>query len=471
MALGRREAEQQGELWVATQELARPAGHAFYERLNHVLAGAGFDAFVEDLCEPYYARGGRPGIAPGVYFRMLFVGYFEGIESQRGIAWRCGDSLSLRSFLGIPLTRKTPDHSSFTRIADRLPEEVYQQVFTFVLDLVDSQGLLKGQSVAVDATLLEANAAMKSIVRKETGEDWKTYLTRLMREEGELAEDEEPTDEDLRRFDKRRARAGKKKVSNKDWESPGDQDARIVRMKDGRTRLGYKAEHVIDLESEAILSARVQHGTEADSQTLVGAVIDAQVNLVKADCQAAIQEVTADKGYHANETIRDCADLGLRTYIPEPESPHGRTWTDKPEDVHRAVVNNRRRTRRKKGRRLQRQRSEKVERSFAHLCDSGGMRRCWLRGLARINKRYSLAAAAHNLSLVMRKLFGMGQPRSLQGSMAAICALLVTLLARWQLPAASRTPFPLWSLAVQRSPDHVVLCHRKLQIVPSSTGC
>jgi hypothetical protein len=362
---------------------------------------------------------------------MLLVGYFEGIESQRGIAWRCGDSLSLRAFLGVPLTQQTPDHSSLTRIAERLPEELYERVFTFVLDLVDAQGLLKGKTVAVDTTLLEANAAMKSIVRKETGEDWKAYLIRLMREEGELAADEEPTDEDLRRFDKRRAKAGKKKVSNQEWESSSDQDARIVRMKDGRTRLGYKAEHVVDLESDVILSARVQHGTEADSQTLVGAVIDAQVNLVKAHCEADIQEVTADKGYHANDTIAECDELGLRTYIPEPESPHGRTWTDKSDDVKQAVLNNRRRTRRQKGRRLQRQRSEKVERSFAHVCDSGGTRRCWLRGLTKINKRYSLAAAAHNLSLVMRKLFGMGQPRNLQGGVAGLCALLTTLQDWW----------------------------------------
>jgi transposase len=471
MALGRRESEQQGELWVTTQELARPAGHVFYERLNDVLAGAGFDAFVEDLCEPYYAAGGRPGIPPGVYFRMLFVGYFEGIESQRGIAWRCGDSLSLRTFLGVPLTKKTPDHSSFTRIADRLPERVYQQVFTFVLDLVDAQGLLTAQTVAVDATLLEANAAMKSIVRKETGEDWKAYLIRLMREEGELADDEEPTDEDLRRFDKRRAKAGKKKVSNQEWESPSDQDARIVRMKDGRTRLGYKAEHVIDLESDVILSARVQHGTEADSQTLVGAVIDAQVNLVKADCEADIQEVTADKGYHANETIAECETLGLRTYIPEPESPHGRTWTDKPEDVQRAVLNNRRRSRRDKGRRLQRQRSEKVERSFAHLCDTGGTRRCWLRGLAKINQRYSLAAAAHNLSLVMRKLFGIGQPRSLQGAIAALCALLVTLLVNQKSPLTLPTPNTAWNSFRKQSKQPVELGSQRQQIVLSSTGC
>jgi len=268
-----------------------------------VLDGADFDSFVEDLCEPFYAKSGRPSIPPGTYFRMLLVGYFEGIGSQRGIAWRCADSLSLRRFLGLSLTDNSPDHSSLTRISDRLPLKIYEQVFAFVLDLVDAQGLLNGKTVAVDSTLLEANAAMKAIVRKDTGEDWNEYLTQLMREEGVIKEDEQPTDEERRRFDKRRAKSGKKKVSNNDWESPTDEDARIVRMKDGRTHLGYKAEHVVDLKTDVILSARVQHGTESDSQTLVAAVIDAQTNVIKANCDAVIEEVVADKGYHANDTI------------------------------------------------------------------------------------------------------------------------------------------------------------------------
>lgn len=470
MALGRRGLERQGELWVATQDLAVGSGHVFYERLNEVLVGADFDRFVEQLCEPHYAKQGRPGIPPGVYFRMLFVGYFEGIESQRGIAWRCADSLSLRTFLGVPLTQQTPDHSSLTRIAARLPEEVYEQVFVFVLELVDSQGLLKGKTVAVDATLLEANAAMKSIIRKDTGEDWQAYLTRLMREEGILDEDEEPTDEDLRRFDKRRAKAGKKKVSNKEWESPTDEDARIIKMKDGRTHMGYKAEHVVDLESDVILSARVHHGTESDAQTLTGAVSEAQTNIVKADSEAEIQEVAADKGYHANETIKECDDLGLRTYIPEPDSPHGRTWTDKSDEVQTAVLNNRRRTKRDKGRQLQKLRSEKVERSFAHLCDSGGTRRCWLRGLTKINKRYRLAAAAHNLSLVMRQLFGIGQPRSLQGTAAAICALLAILLQHWPRQIAATTVLALSQLTAIRQQPPLTTVNSRLAITASSTG-
>lgn len=471
MALGRRVEEWQGELWVATDRIAGGSGHVFYDRLNDVLNGAGFDLFVEELCEPFYATSGRPSIPPGVYFRMLLVGYFEGIGSQRGIAWRCADSLSLRRFLGLSLTDKSPDHSSLTRISDRLPLSVYEQVFAFVLDLVDAQGLLKAKTVAVDSTLLEANAAMKAIVRKETGEDWNEYLTQLMRDEGVIEEDEEPTDEERRRFDKQRAKSGKKKVSNKDWESPVDADARIVRMKDGRTRMGYRAEHVVDLESDVILSAQVQHGTESDSNTLARAVIDAQANLIKANCDAEIEEVVADKGYHANDTITECEGLGLRTYIPEPNSPHDRRWTDKPEEVQRAVLNNRRRTRRGKGRRLQRQRSEKVERSFAHICNSGGTRRSWLRGLTKINKRYSLAAAAHNLSQVIRKLFGMGQPRSLQGMIAAFCALLVALKERWaRLVASITTSHPI-TTTTHRIHRHLTPYSPRPQMVGFSTDC
>ncbi len=166
---------------------ARCTAAAFYDRLNRLLESGRFDDYVEELCEPYYADSvGRPSIPPGVYFRMLLVGYFEGIDSQRGIAWRCSDSLSLRRFLQVPLDASTPDHSSLTRIRDRLPLEVHEQVFAFVLSLAEKHKLLgkAGKTVAIDTTLLEANAAMRRIVRKESGEDWKDYLTRLMKKRG-----------------------------------------------------------------------------------------------------------------------------------------------------------------------------------------------------------------------------------------------------------------------------------------------
>ena len=220
--------------------MAKARGHVFYERLNGLLADSGFDLFVEDLVEPYYASNGRPGIAPGVYFRMLFVVYFEGIDSQRGIAWRCEDSLSLRKFLGLRLTESVPDHSSLTKIRDRFPLGVTEQVFAFVLQMACERNLISGTRVGVDATLLEANAAMKTIVRQASDEDWKAYIRRLMREEGVIDDDEDPTDEELRRFDRKRKG---KKASNTEWKSQADDDARIVKMKDGRTHFGYKAEH------------------------------------------------------------------------------------------------------------------------------------------------------------------------------------------------------------------------------------
>ena len=413
MALGKRETERQADLFLLAAQLPRSPGHVFYQKLNRLLAEAGFDPWIEKLCQPHYADGrGRPGIPPGTYFRMLLVGYFEGLSSQRGIAWRCSDSLSLRDFLGIPLGEESPDHSSLSVIRNRLPLEVHTAVFQWILGLASTQKLLKGKSVGVDSTTLEADAAMKSIVRKDTGEDWKEYLKRLMKEEGIIGEDDTPSDDELRRFDKQRK---DKKVSNEEWVSETDPDARIAKMKDGTTDLAYKAEHVVDLESNLILGAEIYHANEADTQTLEDSVQQAQTNLREAGSDAQIEDVVADKGYHANETITELSEhTPCRTYIPEPELKHQRTWTDKPPQQKAAVYANRRRTRGQRGRKLQRLRSERVERTFAHVCQTGGARRTWLHGIDKLRKRYSIAAAAHNLGCLMRALFHMGTPRGLQ---------------------------------------------------------
>jgi transposase len=414
MALGRRVEERQQEMWIASAELPKSEGHVFYRKLNQLLADAGFDRFVEELCRTYYhATIGRPGIPPGTYFRMLLVGYFEGIGSQRGIAWRCADSLSLRTFLGVPLTEETPDHSSLTRVRDRFSLEVHVEVFRFVLGVASEQGLLKGKTVAVDATTLEANAAMKSIVRRDTGEDWNEYLKRLMQEEGLIEKDDNPSDEELRRYDKQRKN---KKVSNAEWVSETDPESRITKMKDSRTHLAYKAEHVIDLETEVVLAAEIYTADTGDTDTLVDSVMEAQTHLSEAGLETEIEEAVADKGYHAAHTLELAEAMHLRTYIPEPQRKHDRRWTDKPEEYERVVNNNRRRTKTKRGRRLQRQRSEKVERSFAHVCETGGSRRTWLRGLEKVRKRYLMSAVARNLGLVMRHLFGMGTARGLQSA-------------------------------------------------------
>lgn len=414
MALGKRKCEQQDELFIMADRMPRSPGHVFYRKVNRLLADGGFDRWVEDLCEPFYAEDqGRPGIPPGVYFRMLLVGYFEGIGSQRGIAWRCADSLSLREFLGIPLGEDSPDHSSLSVIRNRLPLEVHREVFVWFLRLAREKKLVQGKTVAVDSTTLEANAAMKSIIRRDTGEDWNEYLTRLMQQEGVIEEGETPSDDELRRFDKQRKN---KTVSNEEWVSETDPDARIARMKDGTTHLAYKAEHVVDLESDVILAAEVYHADQGDTQTLEDSVNHAQTNQREAGSEAQIVDVAADKGYHGAETLAEIRQhTPYRTYVPEPERKHDCRWTDKPPEQKEAVYANRRRTRGERGKRLQRLRSELAERSFAHVCETGGARRTWLRTIEKVQKRYLLAAAAHNLGRIMRELFGMGTPRGLVG--------------------------------------------------------
>jgi hypothetical protein len=320
--------------------------------------------------------------------------------------------LSLREFLGIPLGEDSPDHSSLSYIRQRLPLEVHHEMFVWVLSLLQKKKLLQGKMVGVDSTTLEADAAMKSIVRRDTGEDWKEYLRRLMKEEGLIDEDDEPTDEDLRKFDKSRKN---KQVSNEEWTSPTDPDARIAKMKDGTTHLAYKAEHVLDLETEAILAAEVYPADYADTQTLEDSLHHAQMNQAAGGSDAMIQDAVADKGYHSNATLANLHEhTPYRSYIPEPELKHARVWTDKPPVQKDAVYANRRRCRGQRGRKLQRLRSERLERSFAHVCETGGARKTWLAGIENVQKRYLISAAAHNLGLLMRSLFKMGTPRGLQ---------------------------------------------------------
>jgi len=436
MAVGQRRTERQQEFWVATAKLPSSIGHVFYDALNRVLCDGKFDNFAESLCEPFYKEGGRPGIPPGIYFRMIFVGYFEGIDSQRGIAWRCRDSLSLRKFLGYELHENTPDHSSLTRIRHRLPLEVFESVFAFVLSLVEEHGLLKGKTVGVDSTLLEANAAMKSIVRKDTGEDWEAYVRQLAEADGV----EIKSDNDLRKFDRKRKG---KKVSNQDWQSPSDPDARIMKMKKGHTHLSYKQEHAVDLETEAIVSAEIYYGNESDGNTLLGSVNTAQGNLQQAESDAMIKEVVGDKGYHKNETLAKSQADELRTYICEPDAPN-RRWTDKPADYEAAYRANRRRLKGDRNKRLQKLRSERVERSFAHVCETGGARRTWLRGLENNRKKVRLAVAAHNLGLILRKLFGSGKPREfagLRGLLISMFSPLQAALKRSQALLSRVNPF------------------------------
>jgi transposase len=464
MALGRRGGVEDG-LWIPTTELPRSPGHPFYQRVNRVLAEAGFDRFVEDLCRPHYAAvQGRPSIPPGTYFRMLMVGYFEGIDSQRGIAWRCSDSLALREFLGLGMAERVPDHSSLTVIRQRLPLELHEEVFAFVLRILVERGLYDGKTLAVDATMLEANAAMKSIVRRDSGEGWKQYIKRLAQEAGI----ENPSEEDARRLDRKR----KKRVSNQDWESKTDPASRIAKMKDGRTHLAYKAEHVIDLESEVVVAATIYPADRSDGETLLQSVSQAQEAVARAGSDAFAAEVVADKGYHKAHSLAECAAYDLRTYIPERTERRPRRWTDKPAGWRATFHANRRRVRGGRSRRLQRLRSERVERSFAHVCNTGGARRTWLRGTEDVQKRYLVTLAGRNLTVLMRVLFGIGTPRSLQGLaaavFAAICALVLALCKLHTILRRALVSFVdhprQWLRALRRAPIST-------ETLASSTDC
>jgi hypothetical protein len=439
MALGKRKPKQD-ELFIPTVQLATGPGHPFYRKLNQVLADGGFDDFAETLCAPYYKEGGRPGIPPGTYFRMLFIGYFEGLDSQRGIAWRCADSLSLRTFLGVRWTEATPVHASMTIIRQRLPESVYDKVFVFALGLLEQQGVLHGKTLAIDATTLEANAAMKAIVRKDTGADWKEYLRTLAKAEGI----ENPTDEELLRLDRKRK---DKQVSNDDWESPSDPEARIARMKDGTTHLAYKAEHAVDLASEAIVATTVTYADKGDAASAPATLQLAQANLVLAGSQTQVEEAVADKGYHDNHWISEVAAQGIRTYIPEKKLKGQRRWTDKPEAYAHHFRANRRRVRSEKGRRLNRLRSERCERTFAHVCETGGGRRMWVRGQSNASKLHTLRCAGYNLGLLMRKAFGLGKPRSWEtGRAAGFWAVLALATLTAAISRGATTPSAvLWS--------------------------
>ena len=461
MAMGRRESQQEN-MWVAAQALPRSPGHVFYEKLNGVLEAGGFDRFVEELCAAHYAEDvGRPSIPPGVYFRMLFVGYFEGLDSQRAIAWRCADSLSLRSFLRVALSRGTPDHSSMTTTRKRLPEEVFWQVFAFVLQVAVEHKLLKGKTIAVDSTTLEANAAMKSLVRRATNEDWKTYVKRLMKAEGI----DDPNDEEVRRFDRTR----KKKTSNKEWKSATDPDSRVTKMKDGRTHLAYKAEHAVELGSGLIVAPVVYRGDDADAETLPVTVEVAREQLTAAGSPHQVDEVVGDKGYHKAETIQTLAEVEqVRTYIAEPQRRGRRKWQDKPEGQQQAVYANRQRIKGDRGRRLGRQRSEQAERSFAHTCETGGGRRAWLRGVVNVSKHHVMRAAACNLGIIMLALFGVGTPRTLQGGLGIILVTLLWLV--WS--ASSRRRARLASdRSCRRWPSPIPLPAIFRPGVAFSTGC
>ncbi|HQI28946.1 MAG TPA: transposase, partial [Sedimentisphaerales bacterium] len=319
--MSKRQGERQPNLWINTAEIVRSPGHPFYQRLNLVLAKHGFDRFVEERCQSFYAkRLGRPSIPPGVYFRMLLIGYFEGLDSERGIAWRCADSLALRAFLGYELDERTPEHSSLSVIRSRIDLETHREVFQWVLKVLAESDLLKGKTIGIDATTLEANAALRSIVRRDTGQKYEEFLQELAKASGI----ESPTREDLAKLDRKRPKKG----SNQEWKNPNDPDAKITKMKDGRTHLAHKAEHAVDLETGAVLAVTLQGADQGDTTTIQQTLSETANNLahVQSDPQASehlgpgvLAEVVTDKGYHSNETMRDLQQQEIRSYVSEPK--------------------------------------------------------------------------------------------------------------------------------------------------------
>lgn len=407
MGLGR-QADRQDAMWISRDSIPKSRGHVFYERLQGILLKHGFDRFTEDLCAPFFDDSrGRRSIPPGRYFRMLLIGYFEGLDSERGIEWRCADSLSLREFLLLQPSESVPDHSTLSRTRSRLSLEAHSQVFTFVLGLLTAEGLIKGKRLGVDGSTMEANAALRTIVRRDSGEGYNDMLRRMAKESGI----ETPTQDDLIRLD--RQRKGKK-LSNKDWTSPTDPEARIAKMKDGRTRLAYKPEHAVDLDSGAIVAAKVHPADQGDTATLPKTLDKALKQLEAVDKKPTKSErceAVCDKGYFSRETLKQFDGGVWKTRIAQPKRK-GLNWWGGDHEARRAVYNNRARIASEVGKAAARRRTELVERSFEHTLDRcGGMRRAWLRGAENIEKRYLIHVAGFNLGVLMRKQYGVGTPR------------------------------------------------------------
>lgn len=392
---------------VTWREMPRSPGHVFYERLQAVLIEAGFDVFAEASCKPYYAaKMGAPSISPGRYFRMHMVGDFEGIDSERGIEWRCADSLSLRDFLRLETTDRVPDHSWLSKTRSRLPHEVHETVFGWVLSLIAEHGLVKGEQIGVDASTMEANAALKAIVRRATGETYRQMLQRMAEESGI----ETPSAEDLVRID--RARKGKK-LSNADWVSKIDPEAKIARMKDGTTHLAYKPEHAVDLDTGAVVAAEVHPADEGDTTTLKGTCQAAETNLDlvgMAPSKTEPADLIADKGYHSRGVLQDLDGGAWKTRIAEPQRKGFSRWHGDTA-AREAVYANRNRLRSGVGKAAMRKRAEIARRSFAHTLERGGRCRTWLRGREIVHKRYLIHVGGHNLGLLMRHLIGAGTPK------------------------------------------------------------
>ena len=480
MAMGTRR-EHQEELWIPSCTLARQASHPFYERLNRLLSQHDFDRFVESKCQRFYASTmGRPGLAPGVYFRLLLIGYFEGIDSERGISWRAGDSLSIREFVGIPIDEGAPDHTTISRTRRLIDVETHRQVFRWILELLADAGLVKGKQIGIDATTLEANAALRSIVRRENGQSYEEFLKELARQSGIAT----PTREDLARVDRKR----KKKGSNEEWMNPHDPDARITKMKDGSTHLAHKAEHAVDMETGAVVAVTLQEADLGDTTTIKETLTEAGTTVAdliarEAEVRPAekpqvhvggVEEVVADKGYHSGPALQEMEAAGVRTYIPEKKQTGKRHWVGK-EEQRDAVYANRQRLQRVKGKRLLAKRGELIERSFAHCYETGGMRRTHLRKHNNILKRLLIHVAGMNLGLLLRSVYGIGTPRGLQDLSMTLAFLAALIVNAWGEETSQRVSAEVTAEGLEAPFYHPRLCadfrRSKNQNPTSTPGC
>jgi transposase len=403
--------EPQVSMWLPTAEIVTTPANAFYQKLDRALQAFSFGDQVRALCEPFYcadaSKGGYPGIDPEVYFKMLIVGFFENIASERGIAARCGDSLSIRQFLRYELTEATPHHSSFSVIRKRLSLDVYREVFGIVLAALKKHKLFKGKNVGIDTSTIEANAALRNLANRLTGESYQQYITKLAADAGVDTNDKAA----VHLFDRKRIG---RKTSNKDWKNPHDPDARIGRTKRGSMRMIFKPEHVCDLDTGAILDVDVRPGDEHDMENLASKIFSAENRINAAignDPDTVVfSTVTADKGYYNVEHLSELQGQGIRTVVSDPIDKKRRLHVLSPEDL--AVVRAAKRaTTSKYGKALLKRRGTNLERSFAHVLDAGGGRRTTLRGRDNIQKRYWLQSLSMNLSLLMRTIFGIGTPK------------------------------------------------------------
>lgn len=434
--------EKQSEFWVATDRLPTATPSAFYRRVNLTLEKMDFARKVWAICEPAYAdpaRGGRPGIDPVVYLKMLMIGFFENLPSDRAIAARCEDSLSVRGFLGYELGESTPEHSSFTVIRNRLSLEQLEAIHRVLLGALRKHGLLRGRKLGIDSSVIEANASLRALEHRNTEESYWDYVRRLAAEAGVDPEDIKA----VRRFDKKREG---RKTSNTEWVNPHDPEAKVGRTKDGACDMVYKPEHITDLESGVIVRAEVRPGDAADNdETLCERVVESIATLSEVAPEVPLEklgaELCADEGYFALGQIAELQQCGVRTVIADPQADRR-----KPErleaDQRRALRRARCATRSQSGKALLRKRGEHLERGFAHVLDQGGLRRTTLRGCEKLSKRQKTTALTYNLSVLLRHLFGVGTlkqaiARWSRALIDAIYRLVSLLAARFAQKAAS----------------------------------